>query len=210
MPSAETILAGRAKLAIDWQWLATVFHVYFAALIVLIAVGAPVSRRLAGILLSIPLVSVSAMAWVSANPFTGTLIGAAAIVLIVLSIRLPGSAVQFTSVPVVIAGFVLLAFGWVYPHFLNTGSFVPYLYSAPMGVIPCPTLSAVIGMALALGALESRPWGIVLAAVGLFYGFFGTLRLGVQIDWVLAAGAAGLLVFCLVPAGAPAKKAAKA
>ncbi len=210
MPSAESILASVTKLANDWQWLAVAFHVYFGLLIVLLAAVVGIGRRLTGVLLAVPLASVSALAWVSMNPFTGLLIGAAVIALIVLSTRFSAGPARLAPVPVVIAGFLLVAFGWVYPHFLNTQSFLPYLYSAPVGIAPCPTLISVIGMALALGAFDSRSWGIVLAAVGLFYGLFGTLRLGVGLDWALAAGAAGLLAWCLAAGKEPATKPARA
>jgi hypothetical protein len=210
MPSSESILSGLTKLANDWQWLATVFHVYFGVLIVLVVIGIRIGKRLAGILLAVPLVSVSVLAWMAVNPFTGSVFAAFAIALIVLSIRLPNTPVHFAPLPVAVAGFLLLAFGWIYPHFLNTSSLVPYLYSAPIGIVPCPTLSAVIGMTLIVGSLESRAWGIVTAAVGLFYGLFGTLRLGVALDWFLFAGAAALLAYCLIAWREPMKKAAKA
>ena len=39
---------------------------------------------------------------------------------------------------------------WIYSHFLETSSLVPYPYSAPIGLIPCPTLLITIGPALDL------------------------------------------------------------
>ncbi len=74
-------------------------------------------------------------------------------------------------------------------HFLNTTSFLPYLYAAPVGLVPCPTLSITIGAALILGGLESRGWSLVLAGMGIFYAVFGALRLGVTIDFTLLVGA---------------------
>lgn len=64
-----------------------------------------------------------------------------------------------------------------------------WLYAAPTGIIPCPTLSIVIGFTLILGGLRSRSWCLVLTTVGLFYGFFGAVRLGVKIDGILLLGA---------------------
>jgi hypothetical protein len=95
-------------------------------------------------------------------------------------------------------GALLFAFGWVYPHFLNTSSFLPYLYSAPTGLIPCPTLSIVIGLALILGGLGARTWSLVLGVTGIFYGIFGSAWLGVLIDWVLLLGALTIVFFVLV------------
>jgi len=73
-------------------------------------------------------------------------------------------------------GVAMIAFGWLYPHFLTFGPVTRYLVAAPMGLIPCPTLSLVIGFALLAGGLSSRAWSIVLAVVGLFYGLFGACR----------------------------------
>jgi len=82
----------------------------------------------------------------------------------------------------------MIVFGWVYPHFLDNAGPMAYLYSAPTGLIPCPTLSVVIGFTLVLGGLRSRAWCVALSAVGLFYGAFGAGRLGVNIDWILFVG----------------------
>ncbi|PLW83854.1 hypothetical protein CWI75_00380 [Kineobactrum sediminis] len=83
----------------------------------------------------------------------------------------------------------MIGFGWLYPHFLDNTTSLVYLYAAPTGLIPCPTLSIVIGFTLILGGLGSRSWCLVLAMMGLFYGVFGAARLGVRIDGVLILGA---------------------
>ena len=88
-----------------------------------------------------------------------------------------------------IVGILMFVFGWIYPHFLETASFVPYLYFSPVGLIPCATLSIVIGTLLILGGLQSRMMLIVLGIVGLFYGFTGVFQLGVVIDAILLLGA---------------------
>jgi len=93
-----------------------------------------------------------------------------------------------------IPGIILFIFGWIYPHFLDTPSFLPYLYSAPIGLIPCPTLSIVIGLALVLNGLGSRALSLVLGLSGMFYGITGVTQLGVAIDLVLAPGAIMILV----------------
>ena len=82
----------------------------------------------------------------------------------------------------------MFAFGWVYPHFLDTSTSLTYLYAAPTGLIPCPTLSIVIGVGLIVGGLGSRAWSIFLGALGDFYSIFGAVRLGVVLDWVLLFG----------------------
>jgi len=93
-----------------------------------------------------------------------------------------------------IAGGVMIAFAWLYPHFLDARPPATYLYAAPMGLIPCPTLALVIGFTLVSGGLASRAWSFTLAAAGLFYGLFGFFRLRVALDFFLIAGALALLV----------------
>jgi len=95
----------------------------------------------------------------------------------------------------------MIAFATFYPHFLSDRTPVAYLYAAPTGVIPCPTLSLVIGFALLGGGLRAPVWSSVLAAVGLFYGLFGVARLGVQLDVALIAGAATLLALSVAAGG---------
>jgi hypothetical protein len=85
-----------------------------------------------------------------------------------------------------------------YPHFLHTGSVFPYLYKSPLGLIPCPTLSFVTGMALILNNLRSRGWYITVIVAGLFYGFTGVFRLGVTIDLILIIAAVLLTIKMLV------------
>jgi hypothetical protein len=91
-------------------------------------------------------------------------------------------------------GALLVAFGWIYPHFLEREGWFVYLYAAPLGVIPCPTLSALVGGTLIAGGFGLGAWRLILALAASFYAVFGVLRLGVFIDAVLFAGALGLLV----------------
>ena len=80
---------------------------------------------------------------------------------------------------------------WLYPHFLE-GHATAYLYASPVGLVPCPTLAVAIGFALLGNGLGSRVWSLTLAAVGLLYGLFGVLRLGVFLDIGLVSGAVAL------------------
>jgi type IV secretory pathway VirB2 component (pilin) len=40
-------------------------------------------------------------------------------------------------------------------------------------VLPCPTLSVVIGLSLMFGMHRSMPWSAALAVVGITYGVIG-------------------------------------
>ncbi len=88
----------------------------------------------------------------------------------------------------------MIIFGLVYPHFLNTDSFFKYLYASPAGLIPCPTLSLLIGFALLYNGFGSQSITITLIAFGLFYGIFGVLKLTVYLDLFLLFGTVTLLI----------------
>jgi hypothetical protein len=207
MPTPEQILNSLRTIANQWQTLAVVWHVYFAVLAVGLVLGVRPSKRLGGILLGLPFLSVSALAWVSANPFNGTLFALAGVALIAIALRLPDERLRIAPTWVVSAGVLMFLFGWVCPHFLDTASFVPYLYAAPTGLVPCPTLSIVLGLSLMVGGLNSRAWSLGLAAIGIFYGIFGVLRLGVTIDVVLLLGALLSVLAAFVPKAAVQKHA---
>lgn len=189
MPSPEEILIGLRAIANDWRLLSALWHGYFAVLVLAIVFGVRPSRRVVGVLLALPLLSVSILAWVYTNPFNGASFALTAIVLLAIAGRLSRESVKIAPALLAVPGSLMIGFGWIYPHFLDNATPMEYLYAAPTGVIPCPTLSIVIGFTMILSGLRSPPWCLVLTIVGLFYGVFGASRLGVKIDWVLLLGA---------------------
>ena len=195
MPSSAAILDQMTALANEWRLLAVFWHVVLGAGALAVAVGWRPSQRLTGALLVPPLASVTGLAWWSGNPFNGLVFLSATAIFAALAARLPSSLVRVNTGSTGMAGVILLAFAWVYPHFLQTPSASAYFYAAPLGLIPCPTLSAMIGVALVIRLCDSRAWAGILAAFGVFYGIVGVLRLGVGIDIFLLAGAALLAGF---------------
>ena len=73
-----------------------------------------------------------------------------------------------------------LAFAW---HLLLDA------YESPFGLIPCPTLSLLVGVSLFADGFGSRAWMWCLTLVAAFYGVLGTVALSVWIDALLLAGA---------------------
>ena len=193
MPTQEQLLCGLGAIANSLRWLAVVWHAYLAALLIGLIAGVRPSRRLAGILAVLPLLSVSALAWKGGIPFNGAVFGIVGVVLLAISARLGRDPIRVAGPSAWMPGIAMVAFGWVYPHFVEANTFVEYLHSAPTGLIPCPTLSAVVGLGLLVGGLGSRAWTLLLGFTALFYGLFGALRLGVSLDWVLVAGSLRLL-----------------
>ena len=157
--------------------------------------GVHLPKRITGILLALPFLSVSALACLSGNLFSGITFALSGAALIIIATRLPVDGVRIAPWWVRITGMFMFVFGWVYPHFLDTISFVPYLYSAPTGLIPCPTISIVIGVSLIVSNLGSRAWSFVLGAMGIIYGIIGTTILSLTLDLVLLLGALMIVIF---------------
>jgi hypothetical protein len=193
MPSSETIVAGATAIANEWRTVAIAWHVVLAVVLAAIFCGWRPSNRVVAYGLSTPFLSVSTAAWVGGNPFNGTVFAALSVVLLALCRRLSNEPVRFAAPIFAAPGAVLVAFGSAYPHFLETNSWITYAYGAPLGVLPCPTLSAVIGATLLFGLLGSPTWCMALVIAGLAYGVGGVFGLGVQLDYGLLAGALVLL-----------------
>lgn len=192
MPSADAILDAAGRIANDWRSLAVFWHIYFGALAMLIVRYRQLSTRVVASALAIPLASVSAMAWSTGNPFNGSVFAGLALGLAAIARRVPDCAIRFGTRSA--AGVSVVAFGWAYPHFLEGSHWAMYLVAAPLGLLPCPTLAAVIGVTIALGGLNSSLWRVTLGLAGLAYGVIGVIGLGVTLDLGLVAGAIVLLL----------------
>jgi hypothetical protein len=192
MPSVAAILAQLAAAAADAKLVAIAWHALLAVGAIALWRGYRPSQRLAAQLLCAPLASVALVAAAYRSPFNAAVLGLTTLALFVLARRGEQASVQLAAPPVVALGLVMTALGWTYPHFLEGSPTVTYLYAAPLGVVPCATLYAVVGLALLGGGLASRAWTGLLAVVALFYGVFGVLRLGVRLDLGLIVGAAVL------------------
>jgi hypothetical protein len=202
MPAPSEILEGLATISKNFGYIAILWHIIFAVGIVLLTAGWRPSRRFAATALAVPLLSVSIFAWIHNNFFNAIVFLLFAVLLAVIGLRLPNEKIQSAPFWCIGIGILMVIFGWIYPHFLQSGSWFKYLYAAPTGLIPCPTLSITIGFALLANGVSSRVWSLLLAVIGLFYGLFGAFRLDVHIDIGLFIGAVILFIlsFTLKPA----------
>lgn len=194
MPSTDALLSGLAGIAIEWRSLAIAWHVAFGAALLAIAMGWRPSKRLAAYLVVVPVLSVGIVAFASGNPFNGSIFVALSGYLAMTRNRSAGIPVTIAPAVRLVPGGALTAFGWFYPHFLGANGWLEYAYAAPLGLLPCPTLSAVIGVTLMLELIDSRRWVYGLVAAGVAYGLIGALVLRVTIDYALIAGAIILLL----------------
>ena len=198
MPSGDAILAGLAETANTWRSLATAWHLILATLLGAALIGCRLSTRHIAVTGVALVLSVSALSWVSRNPFNGMVFAALAIGLARATIRTPGAAAQIESLRRALPGAALVVFGWTYPHFVSTHSWIEYTYAAPLGLIPCPTLSVVIGLTLLVRDVGTSAWTVPLIIAGLLYGFVGVFALNVVFDVVLLTGA---FILAVVAAG---------
>jgi hypothetical protein len=189
MPSPEQILAGLAGIANDYSYLAIIWHLVILTFIVFLLTGRRPPKRYTAMFLTLPFISVGLMAILSGNPFNAIVFFALSIILILYSLKLPLEKIDIKLNFAGIMGIFMIAFGWVYPHFVEDATLLKYLYASPMGLIPCPTLSLVIGFLLLFQGFSSRRWVLILSVMGLYYGLTGMLHLKVYLDAGLVIGA---------------------
>jgi hypothetical protein len=192
MPTPNELLATLTALANDWRGLAILWHVSLAGVTGMLLRGWRPSAQVLGRLIILPLASVAVLAMIAGNPFNSVIFTALAVLLLHATTHLSGGSVRLDSRAWVGAGAALILFGWTYPHFLRDASWWTYLYAAPFGVLPCPTLSVAIGITLVFDTLRSFKWNVALALAGILYGALGVFVLGVLIDGVLLVGALAL------------------
>jgi hypothetical protein len=194
MLKSEDIINGLQSIVNKYSIYAVIWHGFFYILIAaLLAKWAP-SNRLFGLITCLPLISVAIFAWITGNPFNGTVFSIASILLIIFGYKANVQPVDYSQLPFIISGIIMITFGLVYPHFINPDSIIKYLYTSPAGLIPCPTLSVVIGFLLLYNGFGSQPITITLIVLGLFYGIFGVLKLAVYLDLFLLFGTIILII----------------
>lgn len=194
MPTKEQILESLLSITNNYSIVAIIWHIAFYLLIAFLISKWVPSNKMLIIMLCLPLLSVSFFAWSSGNPFNGSLFLILVILVILFGLKASSGPLLLSSFPFLFIGFIMVIFGLIYPHFLNTESFIEYFYASPAGLIPCPTLSIVIGFALIFNGFGSQSVTITLIAFGLFYGIFGVLKLAVYLDIFLLFGTLSLLV----------------
>ncbi len=197
MPSSEQILAGLALVANRFLLLAVAWHAVLILAAVALSLGVHPSKRVASLLLVLPLLSVGALSWASSNSFNGVAFAGFSLVLAVIGTRLTSTPVTWAPAWALMLGGLTLVYAWVYPHFLEAHHPAIYLVAAPMGLLPCPTLALVLGVGLCAHGFGSRAWALVTGGAGLFFALFGIVRLGVWLDsGLLVASCAMFALAC--------------
>ena len=204
MIKSEEIVAGLQTIVNNNVLIATLWHIAIYGLIISLSFQWNPSNKLMAILFCLPVISVSILAWFAGNPFNGTLFAILATLIIIFGLKASSQPIIVSQVTFLVIGILMIAFALLYPHFLESDSIVKYLYASPVGLIPCPTLSLLIGFALVFNGFGSNALTISLIVYGLFYGLFGVFRLGVTLDIGLIIGTVTLIVKFIVSIRRPA------
>ncbi len=193
MPKTEEILTGLQRIVDSYSTFAFIWHMVFYVLIGALLLRWQPSNKLLSIAICLPVVSVALFAWLTGNPFNGMLFSLLAVLIVIFGSGTSGQPVQTSSLVFAGIGIAMIAFGLVYPHFVNHDSFLKYLYDSPVGLVPCPTLSVLIGFLLLYNGFGSQSLSLTFIVFGLFYGVFGVFKLGVYLDIFLIFGSLSLL-----------------
>ncbi len=193
MPNAQEIKDGLQAIVNNNSRFAMIWHAVFYIVIMALMANWDPTNRLFVLFLSIPVLSVAVFAWLSGNPFNGTLFSLMTVLIFIFGLQSPAQPLSTSPLPFRIAGILMIVFGLVYPHFLRSHSILKYLYASPVGLIPCPTLSVLIGFVLLFNGFAPSVT-LIFIGFGLFYGIFGVLKLAVYLDLFLVFGTITLLV----------------
>lgn len=193
MPTSVQVLEGLTRISREYVGLAVAWHLAFGLLLAALAAGRRPSPRVWAALLSAPLFSVAALAALGGNPFNGSVFLITAVGTLIPGLRRDGETTVLSGRSLRWFAGLMMAFGWAYPHFLEDTPGVRSLWAAPLGLIPCPTLSMVTGLVLLAKNAVPPPAALLIGVSGLLYGVLGWLWLGVAWDVALLAGAAVLL-----------------
>ena len=111
MPTPESILANTTAIANEWRALAVAWHLALGVMIAALFAGWRPSRTTAAVTLTMPLLSVAALAWRAGNPFNGLTFVAIATALLLITLQFPARSISFASRTDVVIGLMCVALG---------------------------------------------------------------------------------------------------
>ncbi len=194
MSRTEEILKGLNAIANNYSTIAIIWHALFYLLLAALIARWQPPNKLAGLLIGLPLISVAVFAWLSGNPFNGLLFSLLTVLIVIFGLKASSQPIQTSQTVFMVTGILMIIFGLVYPHFIDVAPPIKYLYASPTGLIPCPTLSLLIGFVLLYNGFGSQSITLTLVVFGLFYGLFGVFKLAVYLDIFLVIGSVTLLI----------------
>jgi hypothetical protein len=188
------IINGLEAISNHYSYIAVIWHIIFYSLIIAFFLKWEPTNRLLSVLLVFPIISVAILAWINGNPFNGTAFSILAFLFLFFALKTSNQPLNTSQIIYQVVGILLIIYGLVYPHFIETNTIFQYLYASPIGLVPCPTLSVIIGFILLFNGFGLQSIHLVFIIFGLFYGLFGALKLGVYLDLGLIIGSVTLLI----------------
>jgi hypothetical protein len=155
MPKTEDIINGLQTIVNEYSTFAIIWHAVFYLLLAAIIFKWQPSNKSLALILCLPLLSVAVFAWLTGNPFNGILFSVLTILVLIFGLKASNQSIEVSQVPFQVIGILMIVFGLIYPHFITGDPLLKYLYASPAGLIPCPTLSIVIGILLVFSGLGS-------------------------------------------------------
>jgi hypothetical protein len=96
MPGKQEILETLQSIANKYSTVAILWHIIFYMLIICLFSKWVPSNRLFGVLLSLPLLSVAFFAWLSGNPFNGSLFSIMAVLILLFGLKLLSYPISYS------------------------------------------------------------------------------------------------------------------
>ncbi|MGE5180636.1 MAG: hypothetical protein ACM31C_01175 [Acidobacteriota bacterium] len=189
MPTSSAIIELTTRMAQELTWLGLAWHVGILMVVASLLTAWRPSQRAGAWLLVGPPLSVGLAAIAYASPFNALAFLLLALVLGFAARRRDVAPVAGTPRWAIALGILLIAYGFVYPHFLPVAIAI---FASPIGVVPCPTLAVLAGFTLVAGGFGSRAIPAALTAWTAFYALFGIFVLDVPLDVGLLVATAGL------------------
>ena len=189
VPTAESILAWATVVANDWRWLAILWHVALAALLIGFVTRVRLSTRLVGYALVLPVISVSVIAWLSRNPFNGLIF---AVLAVLLRARRDAPAADSRDTCIVgmgSRGGRARRFWMGLPSFPHHGYMDGLRVRVAVRASPLPDAFGRDRDHVDLRRPALKGWSAPLFGAGILYGWIGIFRLSVSLDIWLFAGA---------------------
>ena len=135
MPDSHAILSTLSEIANEELRFAVAWHLATGVLLFTVLTGFRPTRRALMYLLCLPLASVAIFAWTHGSSFNALVFALLTVAQAVLAARAPDSPAERPASWLMVAGLALIAFAWVYPHFLSPSVHpFAYLIGAPMGL----------------------------------------------------------------------------
>ncbi len=191
MPTPAEILRQLEETSRVLTPIAMAWHIVLAAAVLAVLGRWRPSQRTALVALAAPAASVALAASEYGSAFNVLSFAILTALLGMAAWRASAAPVSRGPAWATVIGAAALAYGWIYPHFVEGGPLLAVI-AAPIGLVPCPTLAVIAGFALIGGGFGSRGAVATVATWSAFYAVFGIARLGVVLDAGLAAAAVAL------------------